>query len=134
MPTGKGEFLTFDVKMSGGLFNGETQRNVRKAIVENEEELGIDVVKMVQDQLRTVLQHPTGHYQSSIYAERSELEETVTDGGIIYGPWLEGVSQRNEATRFKGYATFRKVAQKLQGIAYLKTNQAISRFTRRENS
>jgi len=33
--------------------------------------------------------------------------------GVVFSPWLEGVSQRNASTRFKGYQLFRKVRLKL---------------------
>lgn len=68
----------------------------------------------VRSQLHGVLKHPTGRYESTINATRSQFSSTVNDRGIIYGPWLEGTGSRNKTTRFKGYATFRKVAQALQ--------------------
>ena len=34
--------------------------------------------------------------------------------GVTWAPWLEGVSQRNTSTRFKGYHLFRKTAQELR--------------------
>jgi hypothetical protein len=71
-------------------------------------------VMMVQRRLDTVLKHPTGKYRRSIRATRSSVGADVTDSGVVYGPWLEGVSRRNQATRFKGYATFRRVTQELQ--------------------
>jgi hypothetical protein len=37
----------------------------------------------------------------------------LTDGGVVYGPWLEGVSSRNNSSRFKGYHTFRMVLQEM---------------------
>jgi hypothetical protein len=37
----------------------------------------------------------------------------VQDGGVIYGPWLEGVGSRNRTTRFKGYFTFRRTTAQL---------------------
>ena len=34
--------------------------------------------------------------------------------GVTWSPWLEGVSKRNESTRFGGYHLFRKTAQRLR--------------------
>jgi len=34
--------------------------------------------------------------------------------GVVWGPWLEGSSQRNASTRFKGYHPFRDVRRQLQ--------------------
>jgi hypothetical protein len=33
--------------------------------------------------------------------------------GAVWWPWLEGVTERNQTTRFKGYHTFRKTAAQL---------------------
>lgn len=75
----------------------------------------------VNMQLTEVLQNPTGYYESQIRSERVSAERySVNDSNVIYGPWLEGISQRNQTTRFKGYATFRRVrnrmAQKAEAI------------------
>jgi hypothetical protein len=72
-------------------------------------------------ELDRVLQNPTGYYESQIRSERiSATAYSVNDGNVIYGPWLEGISNRNQTTRFKGYATFRRVknrmAQKSEAI------------------
>lgn len=34
--------------------------------------------------------------------------------GVVWSPWLEGTSQRNRSTRFKGYHLFRKTRAQLQ--------------------
>ena len=56
----------------------------------------------------------TGNYRRNINATHRGLNARIDDGGVIYGPWLEGISTRNQTTRFKGYAAFRTVAQWLQ--------------------
>jgi hypothetical protein len=76
----------------------------------------------VNMELINVLQHPTGYYESRITKERRGSGEiSINDSGVIYGPWLEGISSRNQTTSFKGYATFRRmrnrVAQKSTAIA-----------------
>ena len=55
-----------------------------------------------------------GHYRRSIHARVSNLQGKIDDGNVVYGPWLEGTSSRNETTRFKGYASFRRTAQHLE--------------------
>lgn len=61
-------------------------------------------------ELINVLQHPTGYYESRIVAEPISADQwSINDSNVIYGPWLEGLSSRNQSTRFKGYATFRRV-------------------------
>ena len=53
----------------------------------------------------------TGHYRRNIHPMVKDLYGRIDDGGVVYGPWLEGVSSRNQTTRFKGYASFRRTAQ-----------------------
>lgn len=90
------------------------------------DEISYKVAAFAEDQVRArlpqVLQNPTGYYQSRISVDRSGTGYLVTDGGVVYGPWLEGVGSRNyPVTRFHGYATFRRtkalVDRKAPGIA-----------------
>lgn len=37
--------------------------------------------------------------------------------GVTWGPWLEGTSQRNKSTKFKGYHLFRETARQLDEMA-----------------
>lgn len=56
----------------------------------------------------------TGRFRQGIHSVHvGPLEAMIGDGGIIYGPWLEGTSPRNQSTRFKGYGMFRRTAQRL---------------------
>lgn len=57
------------------------------------------------------IQHPTPYYETRVELVRRSGSWAVTDNGVIYGPWLEGVSERNKTTSFKGYASFRKGMQ-----------------------
>ncbi len=73
----------------------------------------------------------TGHYQSMIQTHLLAYNDIRIDDPVVYGPWLEGVSKRNESTSFKGYhlwrrtrlrlrKTFQEVAQKLLDDHYLR--------------
>lgn len=70
-------------------------------------------VNRIQARLGQVLQNPTGYYSSRIQVDRRSQYRGITDGGVVYGGWLEGISSRNKTTRFKGYHTFRTVQQQL---------------------
>lgn len=73
---------------------------------------------LVHEELTHVLRHPTGRFQAGVHGEAHGDEGKITDGGIIYGHWLEGTGSRNSpVTRFKGYFTFRRTTQKLDAIA-----------------
>tara|TARA_Y100000310_G_scaffold317160_1_gene369704 strand:- start:2646 stop:3068 length:423 start_codon:yes stop_codon:yes gene_type:complete len=56
-------------------------------------------------------QHSTGHYRRNVHGKVTNLHGRIDDGGVVYGPWLEGVDRRNLTTRFKGYASFRRTSQ-----------------------
>ena len=61
----------------------------------------------------------TGHYRRSVHGEVSaSLHGRVHDSNVVYGPWLEGVSSRNQKSRFKGYAMFRNATQKLEKLKH----------------
>ncbi len=104
-----------EVTATGPLFDGRALRALDR--------LETDLVETVSDQgevdvrqfLDSALRNPTGFYQSRIKSDRVARDRyQVSDGGVVYGPWLEGVSSRNKASTFKGYSHFRRVAQRLQ--------------------
>jgi hypothetical protein len=103
------------------MFNGDADRLVDGMCADIERQVGQVGEQMVRARLDAVLQNPTGYYESQITSEPDGGDIEITDGGVVYGPWLEGTGSRNRTTRFKGYATFRRVAQALdqraQGIA-----------------
>lgn len=56
----------------------------------------------------------TGHYQAGLRSALVSFNDVLINDPVIYGPWLEGTSQRNESTRFKGYSLWRKAKQATQ--------------------
>jgi hypothetical protein len=107
--------ITTRVSTSGPFFDGRTQYAVWRAEDDMEREIAQWGMNKVHARLRRVLKHPTGYYQSHIQTQRVMDWTEINDGGrIVYGPWLEGVGSRNyPVTRFKGYRTFRLVAQRM---------------------
>ena len=75
----------------------------------------------------------TGNYRRNISTKVNNLNGLITDGGVIYGPWLEGESSRNQTTRFKGYFTFRKTSQELQKKSRKVFDAHLRRFVNRMN-
>ena len=75
----------------------------------------------------------TGNYRRNMHSEVRNLAGFITDSGVIYGPWLEGVGSRNATTRFKGYSMFRRTAQHLGAMAYEVAEQQVARMVRRLN-
>lgn len=63
---------------------------------------------------RAYFKDPTPYYWEQVHAKARQDHHVVTDGGVIYGPWLEGTGERNKTTRFKGYWSFRTATQSLK--------------------
>lgn len=95
----------------GSIVDGSLARGLDAAADEIERQVAEFAVDEIRHRLDRVLRHPTGYYRSRIRVENEGDRARVTDAGVVYGPWLEGVSQRNRRTRFPGYHTFRTVAQ-----------------------
>ena len=69
----------------------------------------------------------TGNYRRNIHSEVRELTAIISDSGVVYGPWLEGIGSRNATTRFKGYAMFRRTSEWLNEQAPKVVQQQITR-------
>lgn len=60
----------------------------------------------------------TGFYQEHVRKEVvGQYNDVVISDPVVYGPWLEGVSERNRSTRFKGYHLWRHTKQYLRQVA-----------------
>ena len=121
------------VDVSGPVFDGRAEAAAHAFAHHVEEELGDLGVTMIRAYLPTQYQYLSnpaslgfhgnrnhfipGYYQSVIHKLDAGDSVLIHDTPCVYGPWLEGVGSRNATTRFKGYHTFRVIAQLLQGIA-----------------
>jgi hypothetical protein len=93
----------------GPLFTGKTAA----ALHTYADQVSYKIATYAEDQIRgrldVVLQHPTGYYRSRVTVHRAATGYKVDDGGVVYGPWLEGIGSRNyPVTVFRGYSTFRR--------------------------
>lgn len=122
-----------EVRSAGPLFDGRADAAVDAFLDEAQQDVADAGVNMVQAELGRVLQNPTGYYQSRVVTDLSTEDPRVTDSNVVYGPWLEGVESRNRTTRFKGYATFRRVTQVLQARAGQIAQQTLPQYLRRMN-
>ena len=67
----------------------------------------------LQIKMHGYFRHPTPYYWTRVIDKPRADYHVVTDQGVIYGPWLEGVGSRNRSTRFKGYFHFRQTTQSM---------------------
>lgn len=117
---------------SGALFSASQTSALTKAMDDQiEQDLAQEGYNDVQRYLSSVLQHPTGYYQSRITVH-GEGGAVVVDGdNVVYGPWLEGVGSRNSSTRFKGYFAFRRMGQYLDRKAGRIADRIADKYMRR---
>jgi hypothetical protein len=119
------------VETSGPLFNGQADRAFKDYAIDAEQHIAEQAVGEIRRQLDRVLKNPTGRYRRSIRVEKKGSMHRVGDGDIVYGPWLEGVSSRNQRTRFKGYRTFRIVSQRIDRRAAEDAEKRLPTYLRR---
>jgi hypothetical protein len=123
--------MNIDAHSTGPLTDGRAAEAARAFTHAAEDQIAQDGVDMVHAALHEVLRHPTGYYESHIRADNLGADPVIDDGGVIYGPWLEGVGSRNRTTRFKGYFTFRRVTQQLQSRAGEIAERVLPEYLRR---
>ncbi|MGW8326475.1 hypothetical protein ACWGLE_01065 [Streptomyces sp. NPDC055897] len=101
--------IRVNASRSGPLSDGRFARAARDYCDDIQYAVARRGEELIQARLATVLRHPTGYYQSRISVDRGRGGYVISDGGVVYGPWLEGTGSRNSpVTRFPGYATFRR--------------------------
>lgn len=77
----------------------------------------------------------SGAYFRSHIADipRTDFHGVLHDSGVVYGPWIEGVSSRNDASRFKGYQMFRRATRALNTAMPRLAQRHLARAVRRLN-
>lgn len=123
--------IRVDTDTSGPIFDGRAAFAVRDFVTESQREIAEEGADMVRTELDHVLRHQTGRYMSSIHVQHKFGADVVTDGGVVYGPWLAGTGSRNRTTRFKGYAHWRLANQRLQKRAVGIAERILPRYLRR---
>lgn len=120
------------VTYSGPLWDGAADRAVQDSLNSIEQEVAQQGVNDVKQHLDSVLKNPTGNYERHIVTDRQRNDWAVTDSRVVYGPWLE-TGRSNRVTRFKGYATFRKVSQQLDAKAADVGDRVVKRYLGKMN-
>jgi hypothetical protein len=122
-----------EIRLYGPVFDHRADAIMTEAAHAIVKAVADEGLRLVQANLAGSLQHPTGHYQSNVRIVSHERRAAITDGGIVYGPWLEGVGSRNATTRFKGYSSFRRARDELQRRAGAIANLVLNPFIRKVN-
>jgi hypothetical protein len=120
--------LTVTVVKSGPFFDGRALRKLDEMCDEIERRVATIGASMIRSELDRVLKRQTPYYRLQNEAQPDPPGWKITDNGVIYGPWLEGVGSRNyPVTRFRGYATYRRTFAEIDRRA-----QIIADYTARE--
>lgn len=113
--------ITVSADVSGPLSDGRAEKAVQDWQKRTTQALGDKGVEL----LRAVKMDKTGRahgaFQEALHTVRTSVSEMTVPGpqesGVVWSPWLEGTTQRNESTGFKGYGLFRKTRAKLSKLA-----------------
>jgi glycine/D-amino acid oxidase-like deaminating enzyme len=110
---------------------GYTRAKTREMLVGATRDVSQQAFVETMTNLNARIRHPTPYYETQINTRNdSAYVRTVNDNGVIYGPWLEGVGSRNRTTRFKGYFSFRRAAQKVRRMIPKLTRGRVRTFIR----
>ncbi len=105
---------TVTVTLSGGLFTNHPDGVIDAFLDQATRDVADQAYGNVMTNLNQSIQNPTPYYETQVVVDRSHTGFVVHDRGVVYGNWLEGTSSRNAATRFKGYASFRRALHRTQ--------------------
>lgn len=122
--------MRLDIQVSGPLYDGRADAAAEAFTVDAEQRIADQGVNMVAQVGASSFRNPTGYFVAHLVTERSVGDLVVTDT-TVYGPWLEGTSERNRATRFKGYALYRRTAQALDRLAVSIAERVLPDYLRR---
>ena len=135
------------LRWSGPLFNGSAERAVERGVEAIRQKLAEEGARLAAATLAASIRrertgravrsvtttgksriYQTGKYTMPVVVDRDET--VVTMDLATYGPWLEGTGSRNLTTRFKGYGSFRRAGQVLDGMAEAIAEDAIAPYVR----
>lgn len=120
-----------EVVFSGALFTGHPDTVIDAFLDEAVREVAQQGYSEVMGILNREIRNPTPYYETQILVQPIQEDLVVHDRGVVYGPWLEGVGSRNQATRFKGYHAFRRATQKLEREAPVLAERLLPKYLAR---
>lgn len=106
-----------DIDFDGPLFNGRAIKIFDDFAKDAEKDIAKAALRGIKRRFHVKFRHPTGRYESNVKISSAGEGTQINDGGIVYGPWLEGIGKKNRTTRFKGYHSFEEAANEIDGRA-----------------
>lgn len=105
--------ITAKVTFKGPVLSGRAAPIVDRWLTQAVDTVSAEGLRRLHTREQASFKHPTGYYESRTVRDRRGNGYDLTDSRVVYGPWLEGISSRNQQSRFKGYHIFRLVGQQL---------------------
>lgn len=109
--------VTADIQVQGPLADGRADEALKKWAERTAKALGDEGI----ERLRAFPMNKTGRahggFENALHLVTAGPVARIPGPnikGVVWTPWLEGTSQRNESTGFKGYHMFRKTRLALQ--------------------
>lgn len=96
------------VVVDGPLADGSAKDILHEWLDESKQKIAEYAVRQLDAVHMDKTGRATGHYQSEIRSALLTYHDVLIHDPVIYGPWLEGTSERNRSTRFKGYHLWRR--------------------------
>lgn len=119
---------TVDIDVSGPMFNGMAASTIAAACRAAERDVAAQGYSLVATRLNQKIKQPTPYYETQITVQRLGQFTVIHDRDVIYGTWLEGTSQRNADTSFKGYHAFGRARTQLNQEAPMLVSHAIAPY------
>jgi hypothetical protein len=117
------------VRYRGPLFDGRAEKVTAEATRDIEKTVATLGASMVRTELQHVLKTQTPYYRLRVTAQPTNPHWKIWDQRVIYGNWLEGTGSRNyPKTRFRGYATFRRITQVINARAKDMANGVLAKY------
>ena len=110
-----------DCRVSGPLADGEADKAAQEWARNTTQALADKGIELLRAFPMNKSGKARGAFENALKTERISPTETRIPGpmqrGVVWSPWLEGTSKRNDSTGFKGYGLFRKTRLQLQKMA-----------------
>lgn len=131
--TPSGGNAVIEVVFSGPYGRGDLSALASAMLADMQYAVAAAALSNVMTNLNRSIQHPTPYYETQINMAPVANDLVVNDRRIVYGPWLEGVSSRNQSTRFKGYHSFRRAFEAVRGTAQAICERIVTQYAGRFN-
>jgi hypothetical protein len=93
---------TIEVDYNGPIFDGRAGMIIDQAARDMEHHLASVGADFVRAELERVLRKETPYYRLQVTSREYPGRTVITDGGVVYGPWLEGTGSRNRTHPLQG--------------------------------